>query len=465
MNALADQLLSRRSSLGARATINDPARALKTDELINAASERARLVEKVGRKSSPVVAVTLPLSTEALVMLVAAIIADHTICFLDPAAPDERRHAIAAGLRPDVVVDSGGVRGSEDTSSVGAQEQDQSREPGYVAVSSGSTGGAPKAVLTPWSTVAEFVSDGAEALDLDETAVFAELSHIAYDMSMTNLLVALASGATMHVSSALGDRLRPLRFVDRVRATHVRVAPRFIDLAVAERRPTAPGTLRVWGSGGDRLFAVQAQQVHDLGIPLVINTYGTSETAGFASAARVGRGETLPTVHGSVSIGIGRVGVWHAEVLAHEGGDMLAIRTPHRASGYVFGEADSYPRWVGDDVVIIGDVGARVADQLFCLGRAGRRVKRSAMFVDLDEIDATIRSKHGFASFTIATQDGGLASVVESGSLDGDEFRRALASLLRPDMLPERLIPVEQLPRLGNGKIDHTAVRVLVEGD
>jgi hypothetical protein len=38
-----------------------------------------------------------------------------------------------------------------------------------------------------------------------------------------------------------------------------------------------------------------------------------------------------------------------------------------------------------------------------------------------------------------------------------------LASLLRPDMLPERLIPVSQLPRLGNGKVDHTAVHVLVE--
>ncbi len=318
-------------------------------------------------------------------------------------------------------------------------------------------------MLTPWSTVAAFVAEGAEALELDETAVFAEISHIAYDMSMTNLLLALASGAIVHVSSALGDRLRPLRFVDRVRATHVRLAPRFIDLAFAERRPAAPGTLRVWGSGGDRLFAVQAQQVHDLGIPLVVNTYGTSETAGFASAARVRGGESHPTIHGSVSIGVGRVGVWYTEVIAHEGGDMLAIRAPHGAAGYVFGEAGSYPRWVGDDVVVTGDVGAVMDEQLFCLGRSGRRVKRSATFVDLDEVDATIRSKHGFASFTIATQDGMLVSVVESGSVDADEMRRALASLLRPDMLPERLIPVGQLPRLGNGKIDHTAVRVLAE--
>jgi acyl-coenzyme A synthetase/AMP-(fatty) acid ligase len=462
MNALGDHLLSSQSSSGARATVSDPAAALLTDQLIAAASERASLVERVARKSSPVVAVTLPMSTEALVMLVAAIVADHTICFLDPAAPDERRRAISEGLRPDVVVDSDGVRASDEASSE-ASEHDEAREPGYVALSSGSTGGAPKAVLTSWSTVAAFVRDGAEALELDETSVFAEISHIAYDMSMTNLLVALASGAAVHVSSALGDRLRPLRFVDRVRATHVRMAPRFIDLAVAERRQTGPGTLRVWGSGGDRLFAVQAEQVHGLGVPLVINTYGTSETAGFASAARISRGGTIPTVHGSVSIGVGRVGAWHAEVIAHEGGDMLAIRTPHQGAGYLFGEAGSYPRWVGDDVVVTGDIGARVANQLFCLGRSGRRVKRSAVFVDLDEIDATIRSKHGFASFTIATQDGTLATVVESGSVDVDEMRRALTSLLRPDMLPERLIPVGQLPRLGNGKIDHVAVQVLIE--
>ncbi len=100
MNALADRLLSRRASLGAGATINDPATQLGTDELLTAASEHARLVERVGRKSSPVVAVTLPLSTDALVMLVAAITADHTICFLDPSAPEDRLRAITAVFDP-----------------------------------------------------------------------------------------------------------------------------------------------------------------------------------------------------------------------------------------------------------------------------------------------------------------------------------------------------------------------------
>ena len=122
-------------------------------------------------------------------------------------------------------------------------------------------------------------------LELDEGAAWAEVSHLSYDLAMTNLLIALATGCSIHVSSSLGDRLRPLGFTEKVGATHLRVAPRFIDLAANERPGAAARSLRVWGSGGDRLSAAAARQVFDLGVPTVVNTYGTSETVGFASAA------------------------------------------------------------------------------------------------------------------------------------------------------------------------------------
>jgi non-ribosomal peptide synthetase component F len=443
------------------AAISDLRVGLSEGELITAAHDAVDTVRRLTSNPSPMVAITLPLSVDAIVMVLAAITGDYSVCLLDPAVPDDKRSSIMAAVRPDVVVDKNGCRAADWAPSVSASRP---HEPGYVAMSSGSTGGRPKGVLTTWSTIAAFAPFGAEALGLDRDASWAELSHPAYDMAMTNLLVALTSGATLHVSCSLGDRVRPLRFIDRVRATHLRLAPRFIDLAAAERRQYEKSALRVWASGGDRLFATQAKQVFGFGVPSLVNTYGTSETAGFASAARLTANEPLTAVHGSVTIGSGEVGSWRAKLVPQGPDAMLAIQTPYRPTDYLFGQStDEFPRWEGQDVVLTGDVGAQVAADLFCLGRAGRRVKRNAAFVDLDEIDATIRNERGVLSFTIATADGKLSSLVEIKSGELDQLHRSLLSLLSPDILPDRLLPVSQLPRLGNGKVDHVAAKSLAE--
>jgi acyl-coenzyme A synthetase/AMP-(fatty) acid ligase len=227
-------------------------------------------------------------------------------------------------------------------------------------------------------------------------------------MAMTNLLLVLASGARLRLSSALGDRLRPLRHLDRSGATHVRVAPRFIDLAAAERRDAPVGTLRVWASGGDRLYASQVEALFALGVPNVVNTYGTSESLGFASAAVFRAGAEVPAVNGAATIGCGRVGPWRVEIAVVEGAEMLAVRTPYLPGPYLFGEASGgFPSWVAEDVVLTGDTGTADRSMLFCTGRAGRQVKRHGRFVDLDHVDTALRAHHRVASFTTVSATGG----------------------------------------------------------
>ncbi|ERG64551.1 hypothetical protein L332_08835 [Agrococcus pavilionensis RW1] len=450
-------VLAARRSAGRDAGVGD-ARGLLSDRDVIAAAETivARVTRESGR-AHPVVAVCLPVSVDAVTQLVAAILGDYTICFLDPSAPLERREAILAALAPHVVVDEAGVR------TTGRSDDGSPDAPGYLAMSSGSTGGAPKAVLSTWSAIAAFAGPGAEALELDATGCWGEISHPAYDMAMTNLLLALTSGAGLRVSSSLGDRLRPLRFAARARATHMRLAPRFADLAAAEQSPGH--VLRVWGSGGDRFQAAHVAQLFGAGIPLIVNTYGTSETTGFASAARLSATDELRDLHGSVPIGRGAVGEWRTELTVEDDMQMLRIRSPHLPQGYRFGEPGEYPSWQSADAVLTGDVGARVGDDLYCLGRAGRRVKRNGSFADLDAIDAVLREAHGIVSFTVVTRSGELVSLVELQEEGTAAVKRDLAGLLRPDILPERLVPVRQLPRLGNGKVDHVAALALAQPD
>lgn len=455
MNVFGDMILAARGTVGRHAGVAD-AKALVSDgELIAAAREVAADVAHESGRERSVAAVSLPLSVDAVTHLVAAILGDYSVCFLDPTGPAERRTAILDALAPDVLVDEAGIRRRDD-----ARADDVVTEgAGYLAMSSGSTGGAPKAVLSTWSALAAFAGPGAESLELDATACWGEISHPAYDMAMTNLLLALASGSGVRVSGSLGDRLRPLRFAARAGATHVRLAPRFADLAGAEPRPEH--VLRVWGSGGDRFQTAHLAQLFAAGIPLVVNTYGTSETTGFASTARLTATDEIADVQGSVPIGRGAVGAWRTE-LTDDGAQMLRIRSPHLPRGYLFGEAGEYPRWESTDAVLTGDVGARVGDDLYCLGRAGRRVKRNGSFVDLDAIDAVLREAKDIVSFTVLTRSGELISIVELQEARLLNVRRDLAGLLRPEVLPDALVPVRHLPRLANGKIDHVAALALV---
>ncbi|WP_328532280.1 AMP-binding protein [Nocardioides sp. NBC_00368] len=463
MNPLAERILSVRTRPLSEAVIADRRTSVGPDGLVDAAEElRLALVAAAG-VPRPLVAVALPLSTDAVVALVAAILGDLSVCFVDPSAPEEHRRSLVQALHPDVVLDRSGIRAVASSSSAA-----EPRAAGYVAMSSGSTGGGPKGVVSAWAGIDAFVPHGAAALDLDASSAWAEVSHLSYDLAMTNLLVALAAGASLHLSGSLGDRLRPLGFCARVEATHLRLAPRFIDLAAAERVDAAPRTLRVWGSGGDRLSATDAQRVFDLGVATVVNTYGTSETIGFASAARFDAGDELPTVHGALGIGRGAVGAWRTSLSADEDGapaeGLLAIESPHLPGGYLFGAPNGeYPRWDSPEKVLTGDLGARRGEDLFCLGRAGRRVKRSASFVDLDALDAEVKQAFGLATFTAATPTGDLVSLVEGPATQIDDLRRGLPTVLRPDSVPDLLVPVAQIPRLGNGKIDQAASQMLVE--
>ncbi|MFJ9388679.1 AMP-binding protein [Nocardioides sp. NPDC101246] len=456
MNPLAERIRSVRTRPRSHAVIADRRTSVDADGLVGAAEElRLALVAAAGRPQ-PLVAVSLPLSTDAVVALVAAILGDLSVCFVDPSASEDHRRSLLQALHPDVVLDRSGIRAV-------ASSSRSDLEAGYVAMSSGSTGGGPKGVLSSWAGIDAFVPHGAAALDLDASSAWAEVSHLSYDLAMTNLLVALAAGSSLHLSGSLGDRLRPLGFCARVEATHLRLAPRFIDLAAAERAAGAPPSLRVWGSGGDRLSAADAQRVFDLGVPTVVNTYGTSETIGFASAARFEAGDDLPAVHGAVAIGRGVVGAWRTSM--EPSGEMLAIESPHLPGGYLFGSpSGEFPRWDGPERVLTGDVGARRGEELFCLGRAGRRVKRSASFVDLDALDAEVKQAFGLVTFTAATPEGALVSLVEGPEAHLDDLRRRLPTVLRPDSVPDVLVPVAQLPRTGNGKIDHAAAQALVEG-
>lgn len=459
MNGLAEQVRVAASRPG-DSVVSDRRAAIPLGDAVRRAEEVASQVHGASRRRDPVVAVVLPSSLDAVTHLLAAVLGGHSACFLDPAGSGERTADVLAAVDPDVVVDADGIR-------TRTRRADRPSRPGYVAMSSGSTGGVPKGVLSTWDCLADFVPHGAEALWLDASSCWAEPSHPGYDLAMTNWVLALATGASLHVTSALGDRIRPLGFSSRVGATHVRLAPRFVDLALEEVERGTPVTPRVWGSGGDRLTPGQAERLLGTGLETLVNTYGTSETAGFASAATFTATAQVRATHGSVTVGRGVLGPWRLEVtpadVGEEPTEMLEVHSPHVGEGYLFGgEGLDYPRWEPGRVVT-GDLGARVDGDMFCFGRSGRLVKRSASFVNLDDVDLALRDQQGLATFTVATRGGALVTLVEGERRALAGVRERLATLVSPDVVPDQLVPVPRLPRLGNGKADQVGALQIAE--
>jgi non-ribosomal peptide synthetase component F len=455
VNPLGERILSQ-AAAGHGNLVADRAGSLDRSGLAGVLASDARQLRLAGRREAPVVAAMLPLGAVLVRTLLACVVHDLSLVIIDPAAPEARRASVLEGVQPDVVVTAHGLTGAGPR----AESPLHGRPPGYVAVSSGSTGGAAKGVLSQWGNVDQFVRAGAESLHLDAGAVWAEPTHLSYDMPMTNVLVALAAGAGVRLGSAV-DALRPLRFIGQVAATHVRLAPRSVELVGAERR-AAPHSLRVWACGGDRLKVGHVLTLHDLGVPRVVNTYGTSETIGFASSADFRPGDAVPEEYGSATVGTGSVGQWSLGSTDVDGDSMLTVRAPWLPTGYAFGTGrDGYPRWLEPGVVLTGDLGVELGGRFYCLGRAGRRVKRSGLFVDLDEVDATIEAAVGHPTHTVLARGGELVTLVE-GRPSGD-LKAALAAVLAPERLPDRFVPVGGLPRLGNGKVDLRGARLIAE--
>ena len=462
MTALAE-LVRSSAARGTSSVIADARTSLTLPEALRLAEDAAHEVARAASRPQPVVAVVLPASAAAVTQLLAAVLGGHTVCFLDP-ANEVRANAVLDALDPDVVVDATGTRPRPPSS---GPRREVVGAPGYVAMSSGTTGVGVKGVLTTWGCLADFLPHGTAALDLDHADRWAEPNHPSYDLAVTNWMLALAAGASLHVSGSLVDRVRPLAFVAKREATHVRLAPGYIDLAATEALRGTPCGVRVWGSGGDRLTLAQATQALDLGVTTLVNTYGTSETAGFASTAAYTSVDELRAVDGSVSVGRGRLGPWRVGLVTEDvwgtGSEVIAVHSPHVGAGYLFGGGgQDYPRWEQGRVVT-GDLGLLADGDLFCLGRVGRLVKRRAGLVNLDDVDTALRDLRGIASYTVATRGGSLVTLIEGAAEPLGAVREDLAARVAPGVLPDRLVPVSALPRLGNGKTDHAGALGIAE--
>lgn len=419
-------------------------------------------------RPSDLVTIHGPVAGANCIILVAAILADATFVLAGQDLSSPLSNRLFTTLRPTV---SGLVRGDraylvrEDD---GPWALERELPPlRYIGITSGSTRAA-RLVMNPRLGSDYFLAVASRVLLLTNESVFADPANSS-DLSLTNFLLTLWSGGTWAPLLLLSQRIRLPTALGDIDATHWRSVPAWTEaLVTASTAQLSVGSIEVFGFGGDIVrYKDVARAARLYPTCRFINTYGATETNGFASFEwlKPGAQET-----GECPIGSGIEG-WRLEGAERQSGEVeLVVRSEHLAHGVVDLEpkdhqlegaeqlSQRYRELQGrfftrDRAEYRDDGGWRV------LGRLDRRFNHRGILVSPEAIEGQVYSVCGRSS-CLLPHEGILVLLIEGeSSLETEE---AIGSILPISLAPLRTVFVHAIPRSRAGKVDYRSVESLV---
>jgi amino acid adenylation domain-containing protein len=466
-------------------------------------NERANRLARhlVGRGVGPdsLVAVAVPRSADLIVVLLAVLKAGGAYLPLDPAYPPARLSYMMDDARPLLLVRAGeelfpeaGVpeidtETPEFAAACGRErgtdlDQAERRAPlrpdhlMYVIYTSGSSG-VPKGVAVTHQGVADMVATQADRFGVAPGERVLQWASVSFDAAFWDITLALLSGATLVMADAddllPGESLRETLAKHEV--THAVLPPVALSITDSDNvleggtimstgDACTPTLVRKWAPGR-RMF----------------NGYGPTEVT---VGATIGGPIELGRPGGDVGIGRPWIGtrVYLLDerlrpVADGEEGEFY-LAGSGLARGYLNRPGLTATKFVPDPfgppgarMYRSGDRGRRTRDGEFHFtGRADDQVKVRGFRIELGEIEACL-TRHPAVDIAVAVVAGELADARiiayvkarRGAKPEAAELRAALESELPPYMVPARIVVLERLPTLSNGKIDRRALREPVD--
>jgi amino acid adenylation domain-containing protein len=356
----------------------------------------------------------------------------------------------------------------------------------YVIYTSGSTG-QPKGVMVHHRGLVNYLRWAIQAYAAAEGAGAPLHSSIAFDLTVTAVLVPLLAGRAVHLlaeesgvaalGETLGQQSAPLSLV-KLTPAHLELLSRQIAPAEAANRT------HTFVVGGENLLADQiAFWARHAPATRIVNEYGPTETV---------VGCAIHTVTDSDLAGVIPIGrpIANTELYVLDRAlqpvpigvvGELYIGGAGVAHGYLNQPALTAARFVPDlwssrpgaRLYRSGDLARYAPDgTLECLGRRDDQVKIRGFRIELGEIEAallrhaevreaavTVRGATGAAShadkrvvaYVVPAQDAAAGDLAE-------RLRVALRAFLPEHMLPAAIVILEAMPLTVNGKVDRRAL-------
>lgn len=351
----------------------------------------------------------------------------------------------------------------------------------YILFTSGTTG-RPKGVPIRHTHLASFadawLSDGCYAMSADDR--FLQMFDLGFDLSVMNIFVPWALGASVHVVPHRGAFfLNVYRTLAESEATVAMLVPSVLSYLSRFFDEISLPALRYSLFCGEALpHSLAERWAACVPNAVIQNTYGPTEATIFCYAYRWDRAESAArAVNGIVPIGTPVHGM--GGVILDETGAEVADGTVGELCLYgaqVAGEywddaertaAAYFTRLIDGRPVTCyrtGDLASRDPDgTVFWRGRTDHQVKIDGHRIELAEIEAhgrEISDASAVAAVVQRTEAGHprLVLFLEGGAMPVDAVAEALGARLPGYMRPTAIHRLDALPLNANGKIDRNAL-------
>ncbi|MDI1463175.1 amino acid adenylation domain-containing protein [Catellatospora sp. KI3] len=410
-----------------------------------------------GRGVGPgdLVAVCLPRTAHLLPALLGVLRTGAAYLPLDPEHPPARRADLLADARPAALLSA--PDGAVVISGPEHEPRRVDRDLCYVIYTSGSTG-RPKGVQISHANVVNLLHALPEVAPTGPGDVWLAVAPAAFDMSVPELWLPLATGGTTVLATAEqsrdGERLLAL-LRDR-RVTHAHLTPstwqRLVDAGYDQPHVTA-------FSGAEALPEPVAAEVRKRSLRLV-NLYGPTETTVWSTAAEIVDG--APVTIGRPLANTTAYVLDSGLRLAPEGviGE-LCLGGAGVARGYLDRPELTAARFVDTPLGRLYRTGDRVRQlpdgSIEFHGRTDEQVKVRGFRIEPGEVEAHLRALPAVTDAAVAVDGDALVAYLV-GDPAPVRLRELLAEQLPAHLVPSSFVRVDELPRNANGKLDRAAL-------
>ncbi|MEV7116833.1 non-ribosomal peptide synthetase, partial [Streptomyces anulatus] len=347
----------------------------------------------------------------------------------------------------------------------------------YVIYTSGSSG-RPKGVAVPHGGLANYAQWAAGAYGTTGGAPLH--SSLAFDLTVTSVVVPLISGAPVVVSRAGGAEGLAALLRDGGGFGLAKVVPAHLPLlSELLSDGEVKGAAATWVVGGEALpGAVVRALLERAPGSVVVNEYGPTETvvgcAVFEVRSGQEVGDTVPIGRPVANTQLFVLDEWLRPVAPGVAGE-LYIAGAQLARGYVKRPGLTAERFVACPFVAgvrmyrSGDMARwTVGGELEFLGRADEQVKVRGFRIEPGEVESVVAAHPQVAQVAVVAREDApgdvrlVAYVVadDEEEVDGlpDSVGQFAGRRLPEHMVPSAVVVLEALPLTGNGKLDRKAL-------